>query len=442
MNRRFVLFPFFFLVFVVLCTTSCVSKKYTKKGFEYEQMGFKTEAAEYYYQALLKNKDNIEAKLGLKRAGQAVLDEKLNVFNTAHNNNNNSQAVEAYLNAENYYKSLVNLGVELSFPNQYKQNYEEVKDIYLEEKYLQAIDLLNKKNFSESQKILETILTFNSSYRDSKSKLEIAICEPKYLNAIQLMESNKFRTAYSVMTEIQKTANSYKDIQSLKEECLEKGSIALIIPSGSASKSSNDVAQTFRSKLINSLQSLNNPFLKIVETNSNTVSSKQVMVLNYEITNFNYNEGKLEKTETPGWLKNVTTNSKTGEKKTEYSKVVYYVCKQNRSLDMELNYKINDKKTSEVLKSNAVTFSTSDAMNYATYSGNTSNLVSGSWKDKSKAYNSSQDVINDNYISNLILKNQLNAKKTIKDYNTLLQEAITKSVSAVSSDIQSFLSNE
>ena len=78
---------FFLLLFLVVILSSCVSKKLTKQGYELEQAGMITEAAEHYYRALLRKDNNVDAMIGLKRTGQVVLENKLDNFYDAYLNN-------------------------------------------------------------------------------------------------------------------------------------------------------------------------------------------------------------------------------------------------------------------------------------------------------------------------------------------------------------------
>lgn len=406
---------------------------------EYEQMGLKTEAAEYYYQALVRKRDNIEAKLGLKRTGQIVLDERLNAFNNAYSSGDNTQAVQEYLKAQNYYDALVALGVELNFPSHYKQYYNEAKNVFLEEQYLKAIQLLENKEFSEAEAIFRNILSFGN-YRDCNEKLEIAVCEPKYLNIIQLMEIKKFRTAYSKILNLQKISFSYKDIADLKNECLEKGTVTVIFPAITAKSQQKALSESLKLNIINALHRLNNPFLKIVESEKSTGISGQVVLLNCNIQSFEYFVGKLSKTETKGWLRKVTIDDESDETTTTYSKVLYNVYQQNTKLSLDFNYKLSDHRTGQILKSNSKTFVAADNLHYATFDGSHKNLVQGTWKNK--ILPSKDDRIDDNPASNQHIRSLLNARKTLKSYDDLSEEVIDPAIQLITYDIQKFLSNE
>lgn len=431
----------FFIFGMFFWGTSCLSQKYTKKGMEYEQMGLKIEAAEYYYQALVRKTDNIEAKLGLKRTGQMVLDDYLQKIDESYTRENNALTVEEYQKARKYYQALSKLGVDLNLPPQYQQYYEEAKNAYLEELYLSAIQYLNNQEFETAETALRQIISLNANYRDSKEKLKTAICEPKYLNIIRLIEAKKYRTAYFDILDLENKADSYKDIVDLKRECLEKGAIFIIVSPITSKTGNSTVAESVRLSLMRKLQNLNDPFLHILEQETTALSSK-TMILSCEVQSVNYIAGKLSKTEEKGWLKKVHVNQETGEKKIEYNKVNYYLYQQQRSLDLNINYKLTDQRLQRVVASNSKNFSATDALRYATFDGSYKDLVAGYWKNKSTSFNSKEDRIDDNWISNQALQRLLKAPRTIKEYHILLEEVKASSVQMIAKDIQEFLENE
>jgi hypothetical protein len=125
----------FILMMTLLLAGGCASKRLAKKGVEHEQAGFYREAASYYYEALLKNDDNLDAKIGLKRTGQQVLDDKLASFMKLYEESDTESAVYAYRDAVNYFEQVKSTGVHLIFPENYHSYYQEVKRDHLAGSY-------------------------------------------------------------------------------------------------------------------------------------------------------------------------------------------------------------------------------------------------------------------------------------------------------------------
>jgi tetratricopeptide (TPR) repeat protein len=202
---------------------SCVSSRYVKKGKQLESMGRYTEASDYFYDALKKDKTNAEAYSGLKRNAQMVLSKKLTEFNKAYNLQQKNEALNLYDDAMNYYNKISKLDISLNFPSYYTDNYNEIKNSFLDEKYFEAMKYMQSENFSAAEKAFNEILKVQNNYKDTKEQLVIAKYEPKYRAAIKLTEQKQYRKAYYAFKEIYEHGNSYKDSFELQKECLEKG---------------------------------------------------------------------------------------------------------------------------------------------------------------------------------------------------------------------------
>src|SRR6056297_1927093 len=80
------------ILFITIAAVSgsCAYKRLSKKASEFEEKGMYTEASELYYQSVLKKSSFIDARLGLKRTGQRVVDSKFSDFTKAYNQGNNN----------------------------------------------------------------------------------------------------------------------------------------------------------------------------------------------------------------------------------------------------------------------------------------------------------------------------------------------------------------
>ncbi|MCK9498350.1 MAG: hypothetical protein M0Q45_02480 [Bacteroidales bacterium] len=426
---------------LVLLNTGCKTKMLTKKGLKMEALGQYADAADMFYYAVQAKNTNIEAIAGLKRCGQMTLSKKLSEFNQAYNNHKNKEAVYFYQDAKAYYEKLNAVGATLNFPSFYEEYYEEVKDTYLEDRYYEGANMLDSERFSEAESIFREIQNLQANYKDSKDKLITAINEPKYREALRLMEIDQYRKAYYVFDAIISNAGAYKSSYDLKSECLTKGSISISIETIKNQTGTSGLEAQLESKIINNIQSANNPFIKLVDTKGSNAARYPDARLYVEIPKFVYNKGQNKEEEKKGYLKKTTkVMNKATEKyetKTEYSKVVYKEYSMSRSVDMNINFRLVDGKTSVIHTSSNKISKAVDNIHYAKYDGNAQNLVPGNWKNK--LLSSSEDIIKDNVADVKNLQNLLNARTQIKDYNTLSSEAINECANAVSSAILQYV---
>lgn len=440
------------LLSLVVVLGGCASKRYTKKATKLEALGQYSEAADLYYQAVVIKNTNIEAFAGLKRTAQMTLSKKLSEFNKAYNNQENKNAVYLYEDAKKYNDKIAGVGVELNFPSFYDEYYQEVKDIFLEDQYYEGSNLLDSEKFAEAERVFKEIVRLQPNYKDSKDKLVTATYEPKYRNALQKMDIGQYRQAYYVFNDIINGAGVYKSSYDLKAECLKKGTITITIEKVKNLTATTGIESVLESKIITDIQSFNNPFIKLIDSNNQnraiqntrTVSTKSVpsnLTLYCEISKFTYNKGNVQTIEKRGYLRKkvkvLNRETEEYEYKTEYDKVKYYEYKMSRTLDMNYMFKLVDTRTGEIKATQSKNIITRDDIYYARYDGDKKNLVPGYWKNIKTS--SPEDYINDNNNEIKRLYALLDSRSQIKDFNTLSTEAMNSASSTISNEVNNFV---
>ncbi len=439
---------------VILLITSCASKRYVKKAVKFEEAGLYEDAAEYYYQAVLKKDSNVDGKLGLRKTGQMTLDRKLADFTQAYKQADYKKAVYNYLEAEKYYNKVTSVRVELDFPEYHKEYYEEAKSDYLNKKYADGVDKLNREDFAEALIVFEEIKKIDAEYKDAKELYVTAKYEPMYRDAAQYLETGLYRTAYYTYQSIIRGAGTYKQSVPLKDEAQEKGTITILVSDLSYSGyKMRETAGSVTSNLKGQLSRLDNPFLKIIDPSSldvNIYENGQMnmqaanlagikAVLTGTVTDVKAINGRLVKSEKRGYLKIVTkSKDKEGKEIThvKYNKTSYLEYKQRNRAELDLNYKLVSTEDNSVMLSDALNLSDSDRIHYATFGGDKKKLIPGYWKYKSKK--SSEDVQKDNKSDIRKLQNLLKADKTIESASALLNGLIGKSVKEVTTKIHKY----
>ncbi|HPG72768.1 MAG TPA: hypothetical protein PLM49_00645 [Bacteroidales bacterium] len=431
-------------VILALITVSCLSTRLTKKGSKMEEAGMYADAAELYYQAVVAKPTNVDAKMGMKRTGQRVLEKKLSAFNKAYNEGNNKEAVYNFKDADDYYNKITGIGVELNFPGFYREYYDEVKDIYLADKYVEANKYLDAANFTDAERLFREIVSLQPNYKDAKEKLNISVYEPVYREAQIKMDNKLYRTAYYHYDRIIKEYGNYKDSYDLRAECLKKATLTLAIYPVENKSSTSGINATLEAGILKAIQEKQNPFLTLIEASSQTGQGNMArpvadISLYTSVTAFTYEKGTLNKTEKRGYLKKTRqVKDEEGNTKTvtEYDKVVYNEFNMGRSVKISFTYRLIRNKTGEIIGTNSHSFVSEDRIAYAEYSGNSKNLVPGYWKSASSS--SQEDVIHDNQKDVKALQELLNGRKVIKDYNTLTGEIIEVSSSRIADAVNNY----
>lgn len=452
------------LVFILLALfliTGCASKRYAKKGAAFEQAGLYEKAADMYYASVKKNPKNVEATIGLKKNGQLTLDKKLGNFLNAYNADNRKDAVYNYLDATAYRKKLGSLGVELVFPSHYQDYYNEVKEVYLEERYNEAYLLLEDEEFTKSEVILKEILMIDPNYEDASNMLNTAHYEPIYRKGKEYLTVKKYRTAYNKFQLILTKIPNYKDTKELSDEALQNALITIAIVSFGNKSSVPNAATLLESSVEKSLTEVNSPFIKLVDQkNTERIQSEQLLslegsvnqkvsieagkmygvkaLLTGEVKQMTVDQGKLKKEVKKGYLKEKVVEKVNGEDKTKfvYHKTNYFEYSQQRKVSCSFQFRLISAETGEILVSDAINLIKEDAIDYAEYSGDNKKLIPGDWERKDKDLPA--DSVDDSTTSKRQLDNLLNANKQIKSVQVLTQELNVEIAQRVAKKIKDY----
>lgn len=444
---------------LVLFLDGCASKKYAKKGDKFEQAGMWEDAAEAYIRSLSSKRDNFDAISGLKRAGQRAVDEKCLKVLKAYESEALKETVYGYLGVVSLKNRASAVGVELTINDRATDYFDDAKPKYIEQIYAEAQVSLDAEKFPQAESLLAEIETLEPGYGNVQEMLKIAQCEPVYRQAKDYMASGLNRKAYANFDKILKQHNSYKDSKELKDEALQKALITIKVDNFKAQVGSQELVTRIQGSVLSQLNALNNPFIKVVDTESTQQILDEQMrgvsvgsdiqigkilaakaILSASLVEFNQFYGKLIKTEKRGYLKEVTVtkNKETGleEKKASYKKVIYYTYSIKNNTALALKYQLTSIETGAILVSDVVREFKEDEANYATFEGDDDKLVPGHWESMSK--DSEKDYVNDNSAAVSELRGLLKAKKEIQSVAQLTDKAISEIAAKTSQKINKY----
>lgn len=251
----------FATLFAVACTGS---KSMAKKGAKLEASGMYAEAADMYLQSAMRNTRNVEAKIGLKKTGQQLLNDKLSAFFKAYSvGDSKEEAVNAYLSAKNYADRVGQYGVVLDIPGNYTADFNDVKGKYLFELYERGQALMAEKDYKGAEAVFSKITALEPSFKDSGKLQDIAYLEPLYVSGKEALEQDRYRKAYEDLGKVTAKDASYKDASLLRNQAVEKGRYAIAVLPFAGSK--KDQASRLQALATTSLTEITDPFIKVVD---------------------------------------------------------------------------------------------------------------------------------------------------------------------------------
>ena len=392
---------------VLVATTALVScsgsKSFSKKGYKLDQAGLYAEAADMYLQSLQRSNKNVDAKIGLKKTGQMVVNDRLSqFFRSTSMESPKSNSVDAFLKAQAFADRAQMLGVSLEIPDHYKSEFATVKGEYLVELYTQGQELMAKQDFKGAEVLFSRIAQLEPGYKDASSLQSIAYLEPLYRSGKEALSAGRYRKAYEDLDKVVAKDPAYKDATGLKAEAVSKGQYSIaVLPFSSAVRSKETVARV-QAYAITALTEVNDPFLKVVDReNIERILQEQRLGLSGVVDEQTaVNAGKLmgaqsvlmgtvmEYREEPGTLRKSTkegfesyrvreVDPVTNEQRyvTKYRPVKYQEYFQENKVFLSFSYKLVSLETGEVLLSKVVEQNAGAHIYYVNYEGNKEDLL-------------------------------------------------------------------
>jgi len=450
---------FIIVVGMVVFGTSCASKRYAKKGVKFEQAGMFEMAAQSYFKSLQANTNNIDARIGLKKNGQRLLDQKVLAVHNAYDAGDDKKTVYSYLDAKAYQDQVASLGVEVLMPERTPELFKDAKAKYVERIYNDAQLLLEDEKFKQSEDLLAEVKLLEPGYGNSDELMKVSKSEPVYRQGKEFLNTGMYRKSYANFDQIIRIQGAYKDSKELRDEALTKGMVTISLNKIENKTNNENLQVIIESKIKTSLNGLKNPFVKVID-NQNTTQLIQEQqrglnqgsdilvgkilaakaIFNGALMNFKLNEGKLVKQDKRGFIKEeyTTKDPVTGEAKKNYryNKVSYTEYSQKNHITSSFQYQLTSTESSAILVSDAMDVNASDEIHYITFDGNGSHLVPGYWEHIDK--DSPKDKLNDSSTDIGNLKELLKSRRNIKTIETLKSEVLDGIATRVATKINSY----
>ncbi len=450
---------FILVIATVAFGTSCASKRYAKKGVKFEQAGMYEMAAQAYFKSLQANTNNIDARIGLKKNGQRLLDQKVLTVNGAYDAGDNKKTVYSYLDAKAYQDQVASLGVELIMTERTPELFKDAKAKYVEKIYNDAQLLLEDEKFKQAEDILAEVKQLEPGYGNTDELMKVSKSEPVYRQGKEFLNTGMYRKSYASFDQIIRTQGTYKDSKELRDEALAKGMVTISFNKIENKTNYENLQVIVESKIKSSLNGLKNPFVKVIDNqNTNQLIQEQHRGLNQgsdiqvgkmlaakaifsgSLMSFRTIEGKLEKQDKRGFIKEefIVKDPVTGESKKnyKYNKVSYTEYNQTNQVASSFQYQLTSTESSALLVSDAMEVNASDEIHYIVFEGNGSHLVPGYWEHIDR--DSPKDKVNDSSADVDNLKNLLKSRRNIKSLESLKSEVFDGISERVARKINSY----
>jgi len=431
------------------------SKALAKRAYKLEEAGQFEAAANTYYTAVLKDRMNVDATQGLQRNGQRVLEDRLQSFQSAVTTRDRAAAVSAYEAADAYFNKIKGAGVNLDFPESYRQQFAQVRDAHVGDLYNAGLEHLEQERFNDALGAFEEVLRLSPGYEDANALANAAFCEPRYRNGNSALEDGSYRTALAAFDEVLGRDASFKDAASLRAQALKDGLYTIALIKFVNGSSRPNLENKFRSYVQQELAKSADPFLKIVDReNQDLILQEQQMALSGVLDESSavevggllgakalmkgtvvaceVNTTDLIRRRKQGFESyQVERVNDEGKKyfETLYRAVEYMEFEQSRSVEVQFNLVLISLTSGETLASEMVTAREDDLVRYIKYSGNARNLYPSSMSGSVVRSGRSE------------IQGLLNARQALNQESSMVNDAVAQAATGIRKAVESELLN-
>ncbi len=448
---------FCFVVAVILPGCSG-AQSLAKKGEKMNATGHYTEAADFFYQALTRNRNNLRAKIGMLDAGQKVLNDKLDAFNRTNNMGDLHQAVQLYREADAYALKAQRIGTSLNIPEHYTRDYNTSKEIVLEELYNEANELLQDEQYDQAESLFKEINQLDANYRDVKGLTDIAYCQPLYLQGKVALDNGAYRMAYDYFQQILNRTSNFKDTHDLQQESINKGRITVaLVPFENVTREHN-IEHRVSAYLLDDLSKIPDPFIRFVDRgdmdqilleqqlsvsgiiNEQTASTVGEIVgaqalITGKVLDYKESKGRLQRQVKRGYegYQVKSRSAETGAEfiETRFKPVEYTEWTAASSVMLTFQYKLLSLETGEVLLSRIIEREVKDGVNYATFDGNIALLYPATGNNRNATAAAKREI-----------DTKLRSRRELKSASELSTSLFSNLAGDVANDIGNYMSQQ
>ena len=423
------------------------ARYYSKRADDLEEAGMYEEAADYYFEALIKNPDHVPAKIGIKETGERVLNAYLERFFKAYAAGEDRKAVYAYREARAFHEKISHF-VNVDFPSYRERDYQEVEARYLDARYQRAQALLDSNAYEAGRSVLDEILSIKSDYRDAASLRAFAEAEPAYRVALSAYRDGRYREAYRGFSRVRTMAPDYKDVRRLMDLSLDKAALTIALLPFESPERVKSMRSLMHAQILDAFAQLDEPLLRIIDRkNTEELLREQKLALSGmvdeataaqagqlvgaravftgKIISYEVEKKRPEVQTQPGWkavrVRYRTEAGKTAYR-TEYRKTQYREVRQSQVLAMSFQFQLIDSETGEVLLTRLLQEENRDEVSYADYEGDKEVLYPGFWK--SMNVRTDADKVMNSASSKSRLDQKLSARRRLRS-EAQLREQLT-----------------
>jgi tetratricopeptide (TPR) repeat protein len=372
-----------------------------KRAAELEQERNYRDAVNVYNEILFRNSGHTQARSGLQRSAQFVLDDMLSLFWREYNLENFEQAIREYQNAQSFERRLAVQQVRLEWPSHYVQYFRQAREGHAKKLFMEAAKAVDSRNYAQATRLIRDMQQFDPEH-PGIAQLQLAIeIDPIYNQAVEALRGNRIGEAISLLNQVSERAPDYRDTRELIQQLRNKSQLRVaVLPIEDLSRSPN-LSREISSHIVNQILALRNPLIHLIDREHmerilseqklglsgliderTAVNAGRLMggstVLIGTITDFNVVEEGPQRERKTAFIRerNFFRDAWTGMQMSNFAfrETNYTEIKEEIRVTITFKYRLIAVETGRILDSDVITRSVINTTRYATYTGDPETL--------------------------------------------------------------------
>ncbi|MBE2246947.1 MAG: hypothetical protein IAE67_06785 [Candidatus Competibacteraceae bacterium] len=220
----------FIWIIIILLIAGCTGPKYyVKQAQKYEKQKNYEQAVVNYNEALLQDPNHKDARKGLKKSGQRLMNELIKSFDDAYNSGNYLKAIEKYQEIDRLKKNVERRKIDLEIPDDLNTAYKTCIENQCREYYHSALRTIDNRDYELTSDFIRKIEKIDPTY-EHLGQLRTAVkADPYYTSAIDAYNRGEFARSYQSFQQVEKIDPGYRETAKYMEELGKKYAISVAL---------------------------------------------------------------------------------------------------------------------------------------------------------------------------------------------------------------------
>jgi tetratricopeptide (TPR) repeat protein len=420
------LFIVFLLAFLSPSLLAQSVNRLIKRAQDLEKESNYRDAVNIYNEVLFRNSGHPQARSGMQRSAQFVLDDLLSQFWREYNLENFDEAIRHYQTAQSFEKRLSVQQIRLDWPGHYQDYFKEAKEGKVRKLYQEAAKAIDTRNYGQASRLIKEIQALEPNYNGIE-QLRLALdVDPVYHQAVEALRGNRLGDAISLLNMVSEKAPEYRDTKELLSQLKSRNQLRIAILPIEDLTGRPQMSREISTLIVNQILALKNPLLQLIDREhmerilgeqklglSGLVDEKTAAnagklmggstVLVGTITDFNELNRGPEQERKIAYLRerNYYRDAWTGAQMSNFvfRETNYQEVKVEIRVTLTFKYRLISVETGQILDSDVITRSVINTTRYGTYqgdveslfpsTGNISQVELSKWRQR---FNASRDI--------------------------------------------------